>query len=156
MTQLRPCRPRPARSAGRARLAPPPVADRVHACRRGRGLRRRLDVASSPCLRPLRAGPGRRQPHRFPVARLPLIGAPELPRFAATEWPGRGWRLTITEAGLAQCGAIVVLVNGKSKAAALRAVREGDLARPRIPGRSCAPGRPRSPGWRTRRSGRAA
>jgi len=64
----------------------------------------------------------------------PLIGAPGLPRFAATEWPGRGWRLTITEAGLAQCGAIVVLVNGKSKAAALRAVCEGDLAPATHPG----------------------
>lgn len=57
--------------------------------------------------------------------RCPLIGAAGLPRFVATEWPGRGWRLTITEAGLAQCGSIVVLVNGKSKAAALLSVSAG-------------------------------
>jgi len=63
-----------------------------------------------------------------------LIRAPDLPRFIATEWPGRGWRLTITEAGLAQCGAIVVLVNGKSKAAALREVCEGVWAPSTHPG----------------------
>ncbi|NBS05259.1 MAG: hypothetical protein EBS64_08725, partial [Verrucomicrobia bacterium] len=39
----------------------------------------------------------------------PLIGLTSGPRFVATEWPGRGWRLTISVAGLAQCGAIVVL-----------------------------------------------
>ena len=27
----------------------------------------------------------------------PLIGRASGPRFVATEWPGRGWRLTITE-----------------------------------------------------------
>jgi len=57
--------------------------------------------------------------------KCPLIGAPGLPRFVATEWPGRGWRLTITEAGLAQCGSVVVLVNGKSKAAALLSICAG-------------------------------
>ena len=56
----------------------------------------------------------------------PLIGAPGLPRFVATEWPGRGWRLTITEVGLALCGSVVVLVNGSSKAAALLSVCAGD------------------------------
>jgi len=64
----------------------------------------------------------------------PLIGAPGLPRFVATEWPGRGWRLTITEAGLAQCGSVVVLVNGQSKAAALLSVCAGGFEPARYPG----------------------
>jgi 6-phosphogluconolactonase len=55
----------------------------------------------------------------------PLIGQQAGPRFIATEWPGRGWRLTITEAGLAQCGSIVVLVGGAGKAPALRAITSG-------------------------------
>ena len=55
----------------------------------------------------------------------PLIGQPDGPRFTATEWPGRGWRLTITEAGLAQCAAIVVLVGGAGKAPALREITGG-------------------------------
>lgn len=66
--------------------------------------------------------------------RCPLIGAPALPRFVATEWPGRGWRLTITEAGLAQCGEVVVLVNGQSKAAALLSVCAGEFDPARHPG----------------------
>jgi len=56
----------------------------------------------------------------------PLIGQQGGPRFTATEWPGRGWRLTITEAGLAQCAAIVVLVAGKAKAPAMLAIACGD------------------------------
>ncbi len=64
----------------------------------------------------------------------PLIGAPGLPRFIATEWPGRGWRLTITEVGLAQCGSVVVLVNGPSKAAALLSVCAGEFDPARYPG----------------------
>lgn len=64
----------------------------------------------------------------------PLIGAPGLPRFVATEWPGRGWRLTITEVGLAQCGAVVVLVNGKGKASALLSVCAGAYEPAKHPG----------------------
>lgn len=64
----------------------------------------------------------------------PLIGRKTGPRFAATEWPGRGWRLTITEAGLARCGAIVVLVGGAGKAAALRAIAHGEFAPQLHPG----------------------
>ena len=64
----------------------------------------------------------------------PLIGQKTGPRFTATEWPGRGWRLTITEAGLAQCGAIVVLVGGAGKAAALRAIAHGEFAPKLHPG----------------------
>lgn len=55
----------------------------------------------------------------------PLVGADSGSRFAATEWPGRGWRLTVTASGLALCGAVVVLVNGAAKAPALRAVCRG-------------------------------
>ncbi len=58
--------------------------------------------------------------------KCPLIGQKTGPRFTATEWPGRGWRLTITEAGLAQCVAIVVLVSGKAKAPAMLAITCGD------------------------------
>lgn len=57
--------------------------------------------------------------------RCPLIGRTAGPRFVATEWPGRGWRLTITEAGLAQCASIVVLVGGAAKAPALREIAHG-------------------------------
>jgi 6-phosphogluconolactonase len=63
-----------------------------------------------------------------------LIGQKNGPRFTATEWPGRGWRLTITEAGLAQCASIVVLVGGAGKAAALRAIAHGAFAPKLHPG----------------------
>lgn len=68
--------------------------------------------------------------------KCPLIGQQGVARFAATEWPGRGWRLTITESGLAQCGEIVVLVNGKSKAAALKSVTQGTLSVAQYPGQA--------------------
>lgn len=64
----------------------------------------------------------------------PLIGVGGENWFAATEWPGRGWRLTITEAGLAACGEIVVLAFGGKKATALRAVAHGALAQRKFPG----------------------
>ena len=64
----------------------------------------------------------------------PLIGRADGPLFAATEWPGRGWRLTLTRPGLARCGEILVLVNGASKAQALRAVCEGAADPARFPG----------------------
>ena len=66
--------------------------------------------------------------------KCPLIGQKTGPRFTATEWPGRGWRLTITEAGLAQCAAIVVLVGGAGKAAALREISHGEFAPSAHPG----------------------
>lgn len=62
----------------------------------------------------------------------PLLASDGGARFAATEWPGRGWRLTLTPAGLSLCRQVVVLVGGASKAAALRAVcreKAEDLAR---------------------------
>lgn len=64
----------------------------------------------------------------------PLIGRQAGPRFTATEWPGRGWRLTITEAGLAQCAAIVVLVGGAAKAPALREIAHGNFDPSLYPG----------------------
>jgi 6-phosphogluconolactonase len=64
----------------------------------------------------------------------PLIGQKTGPRFTATEWPGRGWRLTITEAGLAQCASIVVLVGGAGKAPAMRAIAHGEFAPQLHPG----------------------
>jgi 6-phosphogluconolactonase len=64
----------------------------------------------------------------------PLIGQQAGPRFTATEWPGRGWRLTITEVGLAQCAAILVLVGGAGKAAAMREITSGEFAPKSHPG----------------------
>ncbi len=64
----------------------------------------------------------------------PLIGDGGKNWFAATEWPGRGWRLTITEAGMAACGEIVVLAFGEKKAAALQAVAHGAAAQRKFPG----------------------
>ena len=52
----------------------------------------------------------------------PLIHDDQGRHFMATEWPGRGQRLTITGSGLAQCGEVVVLVTGAGKAPALKAV----------------------------------
>ena len=65
--------------------------------------------------------------------KCPLIGTKGA-RFVATEWPGRGWRLTITESGLAQCGEVIVLVSGKSKAPALQAICKGSLDSAQHPG----------------------
>ena len=46
--------------------------------------------------------------------------------FAPVQVPGKGWRLSITPAGLKVCGRIVVLVTGAAKAERLRAVLEGE------------------------------
>ena len=56
----------------------------------------------------------------------PWIGKKADARFVATEWPGRGWRLTISELGLSQCASIVVLVNGKAKARALKSILQDE------------------------------
>jgi 6-phosphogluconolactonase len=65
----------------------------------------------------------------------PLLAADGGSRFAATEWPGRGWRLTLTPTGLGLCRQIVVLVGGAAKAPALRAVcREATVDLARHPG----------------------
>jgi len=65
----------------------------------------------------------------------PLIKDDGGSRFAATEWPGRGWRLTLTPKGLSLCGQVVVLVSGAAKDPALRAVcREASEDAMRHPG----------------------
>lgn len=56
----------------------------------------------------------------------PLIGAATTNLFAATLWPERGWRVTITPEGLARCKQIVVTVTGASKVEALRDVWYGE------------------------------
>lgn len=48
--------------------------------------------------------------------------------FAAVDTPQKGWRLTITPAGLRQSGLIVVMALGAGKAKALKRVFEGDDA----------------------------
>jgi len=45
--------------------------------------------------------------------------------FAAVEVPGKGWRLTITPAGLRACGLVVVMALGAGKADALHRVFAG-------------------------------
>jgi 6-phosphogluconolactonase len=55
------------------------------------------------------------------AAQVPLPTAQKA-CFAATLVPGKGWRLTLTPWGLGQCGHIVVLVMGESKAARLAQV----------------------------------
>jgi 6-phosphogluconolactonase len=55
----------------------------------------------------------------FPQSSL-LSDAPSL--FAAVDVPGKGWRLTVTPAGLAACGMIIIMVLGAGKASMLRRV----------------------------------
>ena len=62
--------------------------------------------------------------------------------FAAVETPGKGWRLTITPAGLRACGLIVVMVTGAGKAAALQRVLAGPFDPGKTPAqilKACAP-----------------
>jgi 6-phosphogluconolactonase len=63
----------------------------------------------------------------------PLIGSGLTDNFAAVEWPGKGWRLTITEAGLARCGQVVVLANGAKKAAVLKEILRGPYNPKKLP-----------------------
>lgn len=49
----------------------------------------------------------------------PLIADTSPGFFASIDVPGKGPRLTVTRAGLAKCGTIVVMVTGKKKAAPL-------------------------------------
>lgn len=56
----------------------------------------------------------------------PLIDAANTNLFAATLWPERGWRVTITPEGLARCKQIVITVTGAGKVAALRDVLYGE------------------------------
>lgn len=50
----------------------------------------------------------------------PLLAQPPPNFFAAVEAPGKGWRYTVTPAGLTACGEIVLLVAGTGKGAVLR------------------------------------
>jgi len=54
-----------------------------------------------------------------------LLKASDRRLFAAVEVPGKGWRLTITPAGLSVCGLIVVMTLGAPKAAVLKRVLTG-------------------------------
>ncbi len=54
--------------------------------------------------------------------RSPLIGGGPDEFFAHVDVPGKGPRLTVTRAGLAKCGAIVVMVTGAKKATPLSLV----------------------------------
>jgi len=60
----------------------------------------------------------------FPQSEL-LEGKVDSP-FAAVEVPGKGWRLTLTPLGLESCGLVVLMTLGRSKAAALKDVLEGE------------------------------
>ncbi len=55
----------------------------------------------------------------------PLLARPSSRLFEAIEVPGKGWRLTLTTAGLAACGRIVVMTLGAGKAPALERVFKG-------------------------------
>ena len=55
----------------------------------------------------------------------PLLKEGDRRLFAAVEVPGKGWRLTITPAGLGACGLILVMTLGASKAAMLKRVLTG-------------------------------
>jgi 6-phosphogluconolactonase len=63
----------------------------------------------------------------------PLIGSDLTDNFAAIEWPGRGWRLTITEAGLHRCKQVVVLANGANKAKVLKDILSGPFDPMKLP-----------------------
>lgn len=54
-----------------------------------------------------------------------LIGQKDTPAFAATLWPERGWRLTITETGFDQVDLIVILAIGPNKAKILKDIHHG-------------------------------
>ena len=62
----------------------------------------------------------------FPGSPLLDERAKEGKNFAAVEVPDKGWRLTVTPAGLSRSGKVLAIVTGKGKAEALKAVLEGD------------------------------
>ena len=53
--------------------------------------------------------------------------------FAATAWPGKGWRLTITLKGLAACQNIFLIVTGEEKARTLKHVLELGVYNSQLP-----------------------
>lgn len=52
----------------------------------------------------------------------PLLGASIADSFSCVEVPQKGWRLTLTEAGIKRCREIVVVVTGANKAERVKAV----------------------------------
>lgn len=56
----------------------------------------------------------------------PLLAVDDRNWFSAVQVPGKGWRLSITPAGLAECGRILVVVSGANKAERLREVLKGE------------------------------
>ncbi|MEM8549646.1 MAG: 6-phosphogluconolactonase [Verrucomicrobiota bacterium] len=58
--------------------------------------------------------------------RCPLIKDNSSETFASTLWPERGWRVTMTVAGLSRCKQIVVSTSGAGKADALKEALTGD------------------------------
>lgn len=57
----------------------------------------------------------------------PLIQAGVTENFASVEVPGKGMRLTITEAGFEKCGRIVITVTGAGKQEALKQVFKEEI-----------------------------
>jgi 6-phosphogluconolactonase len=68
-----------------------------------------------------------------------LLAAPPPARCAAVEVLGKGWRLTLTPAGLSACGQIVVHATGPAKAAAVRRVFCGDEPVTAVPAKVLRP-----------------
>jgi len=58
--------------------------------------------------------------------------------YAAINTPQKGWRLTVTPAGLQACGLVVVMALGAGKAPALRRVMQGDDALAEAPAKILA------------------
>ena len=56
----------------------------------------------------------------------PLIGNSSQ-IFEATQWPSKGWRMTITEEGFKHCEKIIITVLGSGKAKALKEIFEGNF-----------------------------
>ena len=54
----------------------------------------------------------------------PLLAIESSTLFAPVDVPNKGWRLSITPAGLESCGKIVIMVTGKGKADRLKSVME--------------------------------
>lgn len=69
----------------------------------------------------------------------PLLDTAGEALFAAVAVPGKGWRLTLTPAGLAACGRIVVHATGPAKAAAIRRVFAGDEPASAVPAKVLRP-----------------
>lgn len=59
----------------------------------------------------------------------PLLAVDDRNWFSAVQVPRKGWRLSITPAGLTECGRILVVVTGANKAERLREVLTGEPGR---------------------------